>query len=150
MAPEEFFRLAVERGGLDLVEVSVKLKPEVADTLRLIAASSFAESQTRGEIGPGVTRGEAGSLPVRSIGTKGIPAPGKCSACGRLSQRSERFCRNCRRELTEPELPLTIGDLVAEGRLSPEQAEEVESMLIFYQSSYMAGTRYSVYGDRGD
>jgi hypothetical protein len=150
LALEDFFRLAVERGGLDLDEVTAKLKPEIADTLRQIAGFSFAEPQTRGEHGLEVTRGGASSSPVGSMGTKGIPAPGLCSVCGRLNQRSDRFCRSCGRKLNRPVRPLTVRDLVAEGRLSPEQAEEVESTLLFYQSNYTAGTRYSVYGCRCD
>ena len=34
LPPDEFFRLAVARGGLDLDEVAQELSPEVADALR--------------------------------------------------------------------------------------------------------------------
>ncbi len=146
LAPEAFFRLAVERGGLDLDEVIEGLKPEIADTLRLIAGSSHAGLYAPGERDLEVTRGRAGSSPTRSAGTKAISTPGACPACGRLNKHSDRYCRSCGRELSEAARPFTVEDLVADGRLSPEQAEEVENTLQFYQSNYTAGTRYSVFG----
>jgi hypothetical protein len=148
LAPEDFFRLAVERGGLDLYEVVEGLEPEVADTLWLVAGQVPQESQTRGERGLEVTRRGPDTLSTRAVGMKAIQAPNECPACGHQGQQNDRFCRNCGRELLETARPVTVESMVAAGRLSAEQAEKVRSTLRFYQSNYTAGTRYSVYGYR--
>jgi hypothetical protein len=150
LAPDAFFRLAVERGGLNLDEVVEGLKPEIADTLRRIASPVPEEPRTRGGSRPGMAGGLRAPTPRQSTGWKDLSTAGVCPACGFLNQRPERYCGNCGRDLQESAPPVTLAGLVAEGRLTPEQAAEVETTLLSYQSHYTAGTRYSVFGGPRD
>jgi hypothetical protein len=140
---EAFLRLAVERGGLDLEKVIEGLPPEVAEALRHIAAQASppANNATRSAPTRGVTR-SATDLVARSIDG---PPPPTCSACNRVNQPGDRFCRTCGRPLEQPK-PVTLDELTRQGRISPEQADDVRARLSFLQSSYTAGTRYSVFG----
>lgn len=132
LPPEEFLQLAVARGGLDLDALAQGLGPEAARALFQIATSGPEEPVTR------------------SISRSAPPAPrpqATCSACGRINQLGDRFCRSCGRPL-EPSRPgpVTLDDLVEQGLLTPEQADEARAKLTFLQSHYTAGTRYSVFG----
>ena len=149
LAPDAFFRLAVERGGLDLDEVVQGLKPEIADTLRLIAGGVPEAPQRRGGSRPEESRGLRSPTPRRSTGRKNLSTARVCPACGHEDQRPTRFCVKCGWDLREFTPPVTLDGLVAEGRLTPEQAAEVETALLFHQSHYTAGTRYSVFGGPG-
>ena len=92
----------------------------------------------------------------RSMSKEGVtrsaePPPGRtervCPACGRLNQPGDNFCRTCGRPLAQPKLaPVTLDELVEQGRLTPEQADEARAKLAFLQSDYTAGTRYSIFG----
>lgn len=135
LPPEDFLRLAVNRGGLDLDAVAEGLSPEAADALRRIAAPIPPP--------PGST---VRSASVRSIKSDPAPARLKCPACGRLNRPRDRFCRRCGQQLDTPAPPVTLDDLVVQGRLTPEQAQELQSFILFHQSHYTAGTRYSVFG----
>lgn len=59
LLPEHFFRLAIERGGLDLEEVIHDLSPEAAAALRHIAAAPVPDSTAKG-VPPPQTRSAAG------------------------------------------------------------------------------------------
>jgi hypothetical protein len=130
LPPEEFLQLAVARGGLGLDALAQGLSPEAARALFQIAASGPEEPVTRG-----ITR----SAPTAPR------AQATCSACGRVNQPDDRFCRACGRPLAQPQ-PTTLDDLVKQGHLTPEQADEARAKLAFLQSNYTAGTRYSVFG----
>jgi len=136
LPPEDFVRLAVARGGLDLDEVAGELSPAAAEVLRLIAAPA-----------PPPTRGQSRSPePMRSLDRGGFPPlpplPG-CDACGYTGRLGDRFCRQCGRPLGAP---ITLDDLVAHGQLTTEQARELRDVILHHQSHYLAGTRYSVFG----
>ena len=150
LAPDAFFRLAVERGGLDLDEVVEGLKPEIAETLRLIASPVPEKPQSRGGSSLEVSRGVHGPTARRSTDRKDLSTARVCPACGLDNQRSARYCGNCGRVMEESTPPITLEGLVAEGRLTPEQAVEVETTLLFHRSHYAAGTRYSVFGGPRD
>jgi len=149
--PEVFFRLAIRRGGLDLDEAVEDLSPEVAKALRLIAAAMTGPpppEPVRGMEQPAATRG-----PVRLAwqGTESEPAPKphelRCPACGRFAPHpGDRFCRQCGHRLREAATTVTLGDLVAEGRLTAEQADKAKRTILDFQKNYPAGTRYSVFG----
>jgi hypothetical protein len=163
LPPETFFRIAVERGGLDLEEVLAGLSPEAADALRHIAAPATPSppSSSRGatrsasalEAGPPAIP-DLQSESERSLrGSPDIPRPQRCSDCGHLSRPGDRFCRRCGHRLGEQQPDrtgsyVTLDDMVAQGRLTPEQAEEATSILVFHQHHYPAGTRYSIYGGK--
>lgn len=139
LPPETFFRMATERGGLDLEDVIQDLSPQAADALRHIAASSPPPTTApRSKDWPDATRSAAPPP----------PRPERiCSACGRLNQPRDNFCRTCGRPLDPPKpAPVTLDDLVKQGRLTAQQADEVRVKLDFLQSNYTAGTRYSVFG----
>jgi hypothetical protein len=130
LPPEQFLQLAVARGGLDLDALAQGLGPDAARALFQIATSGREEPATR------------------SITRSVSPAPrsqATCTACGRVNQPGDRFCRTCGRPL-EPAKPITLDDLVRQGLLSQEQADEARAKLTFLQSHYTAGTRYSVFG----
>lgn len=138
LSPETFFRLALERGGLDLEDVGKDLSPEVAAALRYIAASPPSSPRSLRSMSKGGTTRSADPLPTR--------AERVCTACGRLNQPQDRFCRTCGRPLERPQ-PDTLDELVEQGHLTPEQADEARAKLTFLQSNYTAGTRYSVFGE---
>lgn len=52
LLPEHFFRLAIERGGLDLEEVIRDLGPEAAAALRCIAATPAPDSMAKDALPP--------------------------------------------------------------------------------------------------
>jgi hypothetical protein len=150
--PETFLRLALERGGLDLDTVLEGLTPEVAETLRLIttaAKPSPTPQQARSAKQPAVTRSALEVTEREWGGERGVAlgrqAP-RCPSCGRTAREGDRFCRQCGHRLDEPEAALTLDDLVAEGRLTTEQAEKIRRTILDYQRNYPAGTRYSVFG----
>ena len=142
LPPETFFRLAVQRGGLDLDQVIQGLSPEAAAALRRIAAADLPlptpDAVTRSAPTRGITRSEPGGL--------ARPPQRTCPACGRASQPRDHFCRKCGQRLDEPSPPVTVDDLVAQGRLTPEQAQEAKAAILFQQQHYPAGTRYSIFG----
>jgi hypothetical protein len=159
LLPEEFLRLAVERGGIALKDVSKDLSPEAAEALRLIATSpphplpsetsrSMGSQKMAQDIPPRTdsldhTRTREPSQPAGPLRT---PNSRHCSACGHANQPRDRFCRKCGRPL-EPLTPaVTVNDLVIQGKLSPEQAGALLDTIAHHQSSYTAGTRYSVFG----
>ncbi len=142
LPPEEFLRLAVERGGLDLDQVSERLSPQAAKALRFIAATPSTllpddamRSKATRDLIPEPARGAHQPL----------PGP-RCRVCGRTNLPGDRFCRKCGRQLAQAAPALTLEDLVAQGGLTPEQAQELRETLLFHQSHYTAGTRYSVFG----
>jgi hypothetical protein len=140
LPPEEFFQLAVERGGLDLEEVIQGLSREAgAALLSITAYSPDSELRSFDLIRSGPTRGVSSLTPLRK---KPV-----CGACGRVNRRRDNFCRSCGRRLDEVvPPPKTLDALVSQGRLTTEQADEVKEKLLFLQSHYTAGTRYSVFG----
>ncbi len=116
LAPEEFLRLAVARGGLDLDLVIQRLDPQVALALRQIALPMSPPDRS-------LTR----SAPTRSVGL------------------GHQAAQNVK-PVEEPAPTITLDDLVDQGRLTPEQAQQAQDTIFFHQSHYTAGTRYSVFG----
>jgi predicted Fe-S protein YdhL (DUF1289 family) len=150
MPPESFLRLAVQRGGLDLEELAAGLSPDAAEALRRIAGSANlappAEATRDLALPTAAKEMPRSAPPRRSAGARPAARERKCPACGRSNHLQDRFCRGCGRELDEPAPFVTLNDMVAQGQLTPEQAEEVVSTLLFHQSHYLAGTRYSIFG----
>jgi hypothetical protein len=142
LPPETFLQLAVQRGGLDLDTVIQGLSPEAAAALRRIAASDLPLATPDDVTRSAPTRGIARSEP----GGSARPLQLTCLACGRASQPRDRFCRNCGQRLNEPSPPVTVDDLVAQGRLTHEQAQEAKAAILFHQQHYPAGTRSSIFG----
>ena len=159
LLPEEFLRLAVERGGIALEDVSKDLSPEAAEALRLIATSTppplpretsrstssqkSAREIPRRTVSPDLPSTPEPSQPARPLRS---PTLRHCSACGHANQPRDRFCRKCGRQLDQLAPAVTVNDLVVQGRLSPEQARELLETIAHHQSAYTAGTRYSIFG----
>ncbi len=158
LPPEDFFRLAVERGGLDLNEVAEGLSPEAAEALRLIAAplqggamrSAPTHDATCSALPSEMTRSTPRHLPGPPSQPRLHPFAQfrQCLACGRANQPRDRFCRNCGRPLESVMPAVTLEDLVAQGRLAPEQAQELRETILSHQRYYTAGTRYGVFGGK--
>jgi hypothetical protein len=145
LPPETFLRLAVERGGLDLDEIALELSPEAADALKRIALS--AQPPVGDLVRSVPTRSMTRSAPEQTLGSLEDLSPGECPACGRINQPGDSFCRACGRKLDQPASPpVTLNGLIEQGRLTPEQAQEASSAILFFQSHYTAGTRYSIFG----
>jgi hypothetical protein len=146
LPPETFLWLAVEGGGLDLDEITRELSPEAADALRRIAVS--AQPPVGDIMRSAPTRGITHPVPGHAARSLDSQAPSECPACGRINQPGDSFCRTCGRNLDRSTpLPVTLNDLVEQGRLTPEQAQEAKSAILFHQSNYTAGTRYSIFGE---
>jgi hypothetical protein len=146
LPPEAFFHLAVERGGLDLEAVIGELSPEAASALRQIAApvvpATRGVSRSLVDVEPiGAARGM--DVTVKSVDQR------VCPSCGQLQQGDDRFCRHCGYQLNRSAAAVTLDDLVTQGRLSAEQADEALSAILLQQSHYPAGARYSVFGGPG-
>jgi hypothetical protein len=150
LPPETFFRLAIERGGLDLDEVTGDLSPDAADALRLIAQG--APGLLSGEPMRDTEKAAPTRAPMRSLGmgrdpeSEPKPRARRCPACDYVPRPGDRYCRQCGQRLDEPPAAVSLADLVAEGRLTTEQANEVERTIVDFQRNYPAGTRYSVFG----
>lgn len=145
LPPEDFVRLAVERGGLDLDAVTRDLSPEAADALRLIAAPPPVSSSR--DIARAVpTRGASRSASSRAPGPSRHAGQEHCPSCGGTLHRDTRYCTHCGHKLKQFAPALTLDDLVAQNRLTPEQARKLKETIAYHQSHYAAGTRYSVFG----
>jgi hypothetical protein len=141
LPPEEFLRLAVSRGGLELGEVSESLSPRAARALAWIAQSedlTTASSRSRA-----VRKGSSSPGPevYRTI----EPSPITCPSCGRAARTGNRYCTGCGRELQGDTTPITMEDLVQDGHLTPQEADEALAAILLHQSEYTAGTRYSIF-----
>jgi hypothetical protein len=156
LPPETFFRLAVERGGLDLEEAIRGLGPAAAAALRHIAAAPSPESSASDAPPPAlrsadapereVTRSLFHSAPIRDVGAARDARRRHCPACGLAVLASHRFCRRCGRDLAEPAPAITLDEMVAAEQITVEQADELREKLLGWQQDYAAGTRYSVFG----
>ena len=126
LPPEDFLRLAVARGGLDLDEIGKELAPEVVETLRLIAAPAPPP------------RGALRSGAVRSFEPDAQPAHSTYSAGSHPRRPDDR----------PRDTALTLDDLVAQGQLTPAHVQKVRDTILSLQSDYPAGARYSMFGGK--
>lgn len=158
LPPETFFRLAVERGGLDLEEAVHGLSPEAAAALRHIAAAPATKSLTS-ELSPPewrsadakeweVTRSASRSIPMWELTAVEEETPPRSSAICRFFHRiGDRLRpRSSSDDLLPPAPAITLDDMVDAEQITPEQADELRDLLLDWRQNYPAGTRYSVFG----
>jgi hypothetical protein len=156
LPPETFFRLAIERGGLDLEEAVRGLGPEAAAALRHIATAPASRSPTSDAPSPASPSVRAPEAEVirslfhsgsgQEVRGKREPRRRHCPACGSPAPAGDRFCRRCGRDLAQPFPAITLDDLVQAEKITVEQAGELREKLQDWQQNYTAGTRYSVFG----
>lgn len=157
LPPETFFRLAIERGGLDLEEVVRDLSPEAAAALRHIAGAPAARSLTSDASPPRfrsaaapereVTRSVSRSIPMWEVtATDEEVRPRPSSPRGLFRRLGDRLRRRSSRDLAQPAPAITLDEMVEAEQITPEQADELQEKLLDWQQNYAAGTRYSVFG----
>ncbi len=158
LPPETFFRLAVERGGLDLEEAVRGLSPEAAAALRHIAAAPAAKSLTSdlpppklrsaGATEPEATRSVSRSIPMWELtATEEETRPRPSTICRFFHRIGDRLRRRSSSDDLAPPAPaITLDEMVEAEQITPAQADELRDQLLDWQQNYPAGTRYSVFG----
>ncbi len=158
LPPETFFRLAVERGGLDLEEAVRGLSPEAAAALRHIAAAPAAKSLTSDlsspefrsadAAEPEVTRSVSRAIPMWELtATEEETRPRPSAICRFFHRIGDRLPRRSSSDDLAPPAPaITLDDMVDAGQITPERADELRDILLDWRQNYPAGSRYSVFG----